>query len=57
MRSFNGSVLMVLVCFVLIAAALMSITTRTVPAPIVCIQDAPVTYDWNNNLIVEKMHE
>tara|TARA_B110000285_G_scaffold182556_1_gene206369 strand:+ start:284 stop:430 length:147 start_codon:yes stop_codon:yes gene_type:complete len=48
---------MVLVCFVLIAAALMSITTRTVPAPIVCIQDAPVTYDWNNNLIVEKMHE
>jgi hypothetical protein len=27
------------------------------PAPIVCMQDAPIAYDWNNNLIVEKMHE
>jgi hypothetical protein len=27
------------------------------PAPIVCMQDAPIAYDWNNNLIVEKMYE
>jgi hypothetical protein len=25
--------------------------------PIVCMQDAPIAYDWNNNLIVEKMHD
>ena len=31
---------------------------EVVPMPqIVCIQDAPVTYDWNNNLIVESMEE
>ena len=30
---------------------------KSVTEPIVCIQDAPVTYDWNNNLIVEGMKE
>ena len=27
------------------------------PLSIVCMQDAPVRYDWNNNLIVEGMKE
>ena len=25
--------------------------------PVVCMQDAPIIYDWNNNLIVGKMYE
>jgi len=33
------------------------VAESTASQPIVCIQDAPVTYDWNNNLIVEKMYE
>jgi hypothetical protein len=27
------------------------------PVSIVCMQDAPIRYDWNNNLIVEGMEE
>lgn len=27
------------------------------PLSIVCMQDAPIRYDWNNNLIVEGMEE
>jgi hypothetical protein len=42
---------------VLIAATIVYSNYANPPEPIVCMQDAPVTYDWNNNLIVEGMNE
>jgi len=64
-RSFNGSSLLAaaigttigIVLLVVAREAGESYAESNASQPIVCIQDAPVTYDWNNNLIVEKMHE
>ena len=63
-KSFKEAILPMLIGTA-IGVVLLFIATKigeedvesTASQPIVCIQDAPVTYDWNNNLIVEKMHE
>ena len=64
MKSFKEAVLPTLIgvaigVILLFVAAKIGekVAESTASQPIVCIQDAPVTYDWNNNLIVEKMDE
>lgn len=42
---------------VLTAVAIVYNNYANPPEPIVCMQDAPIIYDWNNNLIVEGMKE
>ena len=50
----------ILAVYVVVSAAILYLkysTPQDGSEEIVCMQDAPIVYDWNNNLIVGKMHE